>query len=38
MGFKYTITTTEKHFLTLTVIEWIDVFTRKELCEIIIDS
>jgi REP element-mobilizing transposase RayT len=38
MGFKYTITSSEKYFLTLTVIDWIDVFTRKELCEIITDS
>ena len=38
MGFKYTITTNEKYFLTLTVVDWIDVFTRKELGEIIIDS
>lgn len=38
MGFKYTITSNEKYFLTLTVIDWIDVFTRKELCEIITDS
>jgi putative transposase len=38
MGFKYTITTNEKYFLTLTVVDWIDVFTRKELCEVITDS
>lgn len=38
MGFKYTITADEKYFLTLTVVDWIDVFTRKELCEIIVDS
>ncbi|MFI5159438.1 MAG: transposase, partial [Sphingobacteriales bacterium] len=38
MGFKYAITSREKYFLTLTVIEWIDVFTRKELSEIIVDS
>jgi REP element-mobilizing transposase RayT len=38
MGFKYTITSTEKYFLTLTVVDWIDVFTRKELCEIVTDS
>jgi len=38
MGFKYTITSNEKYFLTLTVVDWIDVFTRKELCEIVTDS
>jgi putative transposase len=38
MGFKYTITSREKYFLTLTVIEWIDVFTRKELSEIVVNS
>jgi putative transposase len=38
MGFKYTITSSEKYFLTLTVVEWIDVFTRKELSEIIVDA
>jgi putative transposase len=38
MGFKYTMTSSEKYFLTLTVVDWIDVFTRKELCEIITDS
>jgi len=38
MGFKYAITSNEKYFLTLTVVDWIDVFTRQELCEIVIDS
>ena len=38
MGFKYRITSTEKYFLTLTVVDWIDVFTRKELSEIVTDS
>jgi len=38
MGFKYTITSNEKYFLTLTVVDWIDVFTRKELCSVVIDS
>lgn len=38
MGFKYTITSNEKYFLTLTVIDWIDTFTRKELCEVVTDS
>jgi hypothetical protein len=26
------------HFLTFTVVEWIDVFTRKEYKQIIVDS
>ena len=34
MGFKYQITTREKYFLTITVVDWIDVFTRKELAEV----
>jgi putative transposase len=38
MGFKYTITTSEKYFLTITVVNWIDVFTRKELSEVIVNS
>ena len=38
MGFKYRITSNEKYFLTLTVVDWIDVFTRKELSEIVTDS
>ena len=38
MGFKYNITSNEKYFLTITVVDWIDVFTRKELAEIVVDS
>jgi hypothetical protein len=38
MGFKYTITSREKYFLTITVVDWIDVFTRKELSEVIINA
>jgi putative transposase len=38
MGFKYTITSREKYFLTTTVVDWIDVFTRRELSEVIIDA
>ena len=26
------------HFITITIVDWIDVFTRKELAEIIVDS
>ncbi|MES2377271.1 MAG: transposase [Bacteroidota bacterium] len=39
MGFKYRITTDDElYFLTLTVVDWIDVFTRKELAEEITNS
>ena len=38
MGFKYRITSNEIYFLTITVVDWIDVFTRRELCEEIITS
>ncbi|HEY0897803.1 MAG TPA: transposase [Sphingobacteriaceae bacterium] len=38
MGFKYRIDGNSLYFLTTTVIGWIDVFTRKELAEIIISS
>ena|ERR1700761_904757 len=38
MGFKYQITTREKYFLTITVVDWIDVFTRKELAEVITEA
>lgn len=26
------------YFLTLTVVDWIDLFTRKEYCNVIVDS
>ena len=26
------------HFVTFAVVEWVDVFTRKEYCDIVIDS
>jgi len=38
MGFKYRITNNEIYFLTITVVDWIDVFTRKELAEVVIES
>ena len=39
MGFKYRIEDhQEVYFLTSTVVDWIDVFTRKELAEIVVDS
>ena len=31
MGFKYAIRSDKLHFLTHTVVDWIDVFTRREL-------
>ena len=31
MGFKYAIRSDRLHFLTHTVVDWVDVFTRKEL-------
>lgn len=39
MAFKYSITDqNDIYFITTTVIGWIDVFTRKELAEVIIES
>ena len=38
MGFKYRITNHEIYFLTVTVVDWVDVFTRKELCRDVLDS
>ncbi|MDB5156580.1 MAG: hypothetical protein JWR50_1287 [Mucilaginibacter sp.] len=39
MGFKYRITSDDElYFLTLTVVDWVDVFTRKEFCLDLIDS
>ena len=38
MGFKYRITNDEIYFITITVVDWIDVFTRKELSEEILMS
>ena len=38
MGFKYAIRSDKLHFLTHTVVDWIDVFTRKELAEIVVKS
>jgi len=38
MGFKYAIRSNKLHFLTHTIVEWIDVFTRKELAEIVVNS
>ncbi|MVN22058.1 REP-associated tyrosine transposase [Mucilaginibacter arboris] len=38
MGFKYKVSNNGIYFMTVTVIDWIDVFTRKELAEIVIES
>jgi putative transposase len=39
MGFKYRITSDDElYFLTLTVVDWVDVFTHKELCLDLVDS
>ena len=39
MGFKYRIEDSQEiYFMTTSVVEWIDVFTRRELAEIIVES
>ena len=38
MGFKYAIRSDRPYFLTHTITGWADLFTRKELAEIIINS
>ncbi len=38
MGFKYAIRDDSAYFLTHTVVGWIDIFSRRELVEIIISS
>jgi putative transposase len=38
MGFHYKITEGKVHFVTLTVVDWVDVFTRKNHKIAIIDS
>jgi putative transposase len=38
MGFKYAIRTEDPYFLTHTVVCWIDIFTRYELAEVVVDS
>lgn len=37
-GQKHTIKGNNSYFLTLTVVDWIDVFSRKVYCDIILDS
>jgi len=38
VGFKYAIRTDRLHFLTHTIVDWIDLFTRRELAMIVVDS
>jgi putative transposase len=39
MGFTYKITDQQAlHFVTATVVQWVDVFTRKDYTEILLDS
>jgi len=38
MGFKYRVANDGIYYMTITVIDWIDVFTRKELANVIIES
>ena len=38
MGFKYAIRSDRLHFLTHTVVDWVDVFTRMELALVVVDS
>jgi putative transposase len=38
MGFKYQIRNDGLYFLTFATVDWVDVFTRKELADVIIES
>jgi REP element-mobilizing transposase RayT len=38
MGFKYAIRNDGLYFLTFATVDWVDVFTRKELADVIIES
>jgi len=38
MGFKYSIHSDKLYFLTHTVVDWIDLFTRRELADIVVNS
>ena len=38
MGFKYAISSERPYFLTHTVVDWIDLFTRRELTKVVVDS
>ena len=37
-GHRYNIKKDKSYFLTMTVVDWIDLFTRRELMEVITDS
>ena len=38
MGFKYQIRSDKPYFLTHTIVDWVDVFTRRELANVVVDS
>ena len=38
VGFKYEIRGVYLYFLTHTIVDWIDIFTRRELADIVVDS
>lgn len=39
MSDKYKAIDNDKaHFITITVVNWVDLFTRKSLCEVVLDS
>jgi len=38
MGFKYAIRSERLHFLTHTIVDWVDLFTRRELAMVIVNS
>jgi len=38
MGFKYAIRSNYLHFLTHTIVDWIDLFTQQELATVVVDS
>src|SRR5882757_630651 len=38
MGFKYKIRSDKPYFLTHTIVDWVDVFTRRELADVVVDS
>ena len=38
MGFKYAIRSDKLHFMTHTIVDWVDVFTRRELADVVVNS
>ena len=38
VGFKYEIRGDYPYFLTHTIVDWIDIFTRRELADVVVDS